>query len=87
MPTYTNPIYPYVKPAELAGGGTSTNDARRPVVIVGAGPVGLSAAIGRAQQDIPVLVLDEDETVSTGSRAICWRKAPTARFWAQPPAT
>ncbi len=70
MATYTHPIYPYVKPAELAGGKA----ARRPVVIVGAGPVGLTAAIDLAQQDIPVLVLDDDETVSAGSRAICWSK-------------
>jgi 3-(3-hydroxy-phenyl)propionate hydroxylase len=76
VPTYTNPIYPYQKPAELAGAKAQ----RRPVVIVGAGPVGLSAAIDLAQQDIPVLVLDEDETVSTGSRAICWSKR-TLEIW------
>jgi 3-(3-hydroxy-phenyl)propionate hydroxylase len=44
------------------------------VVIVGAGPVGLAAAIDLAQRDIPVLVLDDDDTVSVGSRAICYAK-------------
>ncbi len=69
MKTYTNPIYPYVRPAELDRPGR-----RRPVVIVGAGPVGLAAAIDYAQHGIPVVVLDEDCTVSVGSRAICYAK-------------
>ncbi len=69
MKTYTNPIYPYERPAELDRAGP-----RRPVVIVGAGPVGLTAAIDLAQRGIPVVVLDEDRTVSVGSRAICYAK-------------
>ena len=48
--------------------------ARRPVAIVGAGPVGLSLAIDLAQRGIPVLVLDNDDRLSTGSRAICFAK-------------
>ncbi len=48
--------------------------AHHPVIVVGAGPVGLAAAIDLALHDIPVLVLDEDDTVSVGSRAICWSK-------------
>jgi 3-(3-hydroxy-phenyl)propionate hydroxylase len=44
------------------------------VLIVGAGPVGLSAAIDLAIQGIEVLVIDESEKVSTGSRAICVSK-------------
>lgn len=47
---------------------------RRPVVVVGAGPVGLSAAIDLAQQGIPVVVLDDDCVLSNGSRAICFAK-------------
>ena len=69
MKTYTNPIYPYVRPPDLDRAG-----ARRPVVVVGAGPVGLTAAIDFAQHGIPVVVLDEDSTVSVGSRAICYAK-------------
>jgi 3-(3-hydroxy-phenyl)propionate hydroxylase len=38
------------------------------------GPVGLVAAIDLAQRGIPVLVLDDDDTVSEGSRAICYSK-------------
>ena len=45
-----------------------------PVAIVGAGPVGLAAAIDLAQQGVPVVVLDNDDTLSTGSRAICFAK-------------
>ncbi len=69
MKTYTNPVFPYRRPAELDG-------ARRhyPVIVVGAGPVGLAAAIDLAQRQIPVIVLDEDDTVSVGSRAICYAK-------------
>ncbi len=48
--------------------------ARHPVVIVGAGPVGLTLAIDLAQRKIPVVLLDDDNTLSTGSRAICFAK-------------
>jgi 3-(3-hydroxy-phenyl)propionate hydroxylase len=47
---------------------------RRPVAIVGAGPVGLALAIDLAQRNVPVVVLDNDDTLSTGSRAICFAK-------------
>jgi 3-(3-hydroxy-phenyl)propionate hydroxylase len=47
---------------------------RHPVVVVGAGPVGLSAAIDLAQRGVPVVLLDEDDKLSTGSRAICFAK-------------
>ena len=45
-----------------------------PVVVVGAGPVGLSLAIDLAQQGVKVVLLDNDNTLSTGSRAICFAK-------------
>ncbi len=48
--------------------------ARHPVVIVGAGPVGLALAIDLAQQRIPVVLLDNDNKLSHGSRAICFAK-------------
>jgi 3-(3-hydroxy-phenyl)propionate hydroxylase len=47
---------------------------RHPVVVVGAGPVGLSAAVDLAQQGVPVVLLDDDNRLSTGSRAICFAK-------------
>ena len=48
--------------------------ARHPVVVVGAGPVGLALAIDLAQQHIPVVLFDNDDRLSTGSRAICFAK-------------
>jgi 3-(3-hydroxy-phenyl)propionate hydroxylase len=48
--------------------------ARHPVVVVGAGPVGLALAIDLAQRRVPVVLLDNDCTLSTGSRAICFAK-------------
>jgi len=47
---------------------------RHPVVVVGAGPVGLTMAIDLAQQGIAVVLLDNDDRLSTGSRAICFAK-------------
>ena len=44
------------------------------VVIVGAGPVGLAAAIDLAQRGVETIVVDNDDTLSTGSRAICFAK-------------
>jgi 3-(3-hydroxy-phenyl)propionate hydroxylase len=47
---------------------------RHPVVVVGAGPIGLAAAIDLASNDVPVVLLDDDDRLSTGSRAICFSK-------------
>ncbi len=69
MKTYTNPVYPYVRPSDL-----DAPAGKRPVVVVGAGPVGLAAAIDLGQRGIPVVLLDDDRTVSVGSRAICYAK-------------
>lgn len=48
--------------------------AVHPVVVVGAGPVGLVTAIDLARQGIRVVLVDDDDTLSTGSRAICFAK-------------
>jgi 3-(3-hydroxy-phenyl)propionate hydroxylase len=52
----------------------SPASVRHPVVVVGAGPVGLSLAIDLAQRGQRVLLLDNDHKLSTGSRAICFSK-------------
>ncbi|HEX7390909.1 MAG TPA: FAD-dependent oxidoreductase [Acidiphilium sp.] len=70
MSRFVYPPFPYRTPPELAGGGAST----APVAIVGAGPVGLAMAVDLALHGIRVVVLDDNDTVSTGSRAICWSK-------------
>src|SRR5690606_29178775 len=45
-----------------------------PVIVVGAGPVGMSMALDLARHGHPVVVLDDDDTLSVGSRAICFAK-------------
>ncbi|MEQ1804927.1 MAG: FAD-dependent oxidoreductase [Burkholderiaceae bacterium] len=52
-------------------GADRTEGQRHPVVIVGAGPVGLCAALGLANHGVPVVVLEADPSVCFGSRAIC----------------
>ena len=69
MKTYKNPVYPWKRSPDQ-----DNRAPQRPVIVVGAGPVGLAAAIDLAQQNVPVVVLDEDDTVSVGSRAICYAK-------------
>ena len=69
MKTYANPRFPYVRVADQ-----DAAPAVRPVVVVGAGPVGLALAIDLATRGVPVVVLDDDDTVSVGSRAICYAK-------------
>lgn len=54
--------------------------ARHRVVVVGAGPIGLTMAIDLATRGVEVLVLDDDERLSTGSRAICFAKR-TLEIW------
>ena len=54
--------------------GLDAPEPRHPVVVVGAGPVGLTLALDLAQRGVPVTLLDDHDRVSTGSRAICWSK-------------
>src|SRR5438477_4018215 len=47
---------------------------RRAVVVVGAGPVGLAAAVDLAQRGVRVVLLDDSDRIGEGSRGICWSK-------------
>ncbi|MDG4649565.1 FAD-dependent monooxygenase [Roseibacterium sp. SDUM158017] len=69
MPAHPHAEQPFVRPPELDGGTTQAQ-----VAIVGAGPVGLSMAIDLALHGVASVVLDDDNVVSVGSRAICWAK-------------
>jgi 3-(3-hydroxy-phenyl)propionate hydroxylase len=70
MATYAYPTFPYRAPHDLM----SDAPQRHPLVIVGAGLVGLAAAIDARLQGLAVIVLDEDDSVSVGSRAVCYAK-------------
>src|SRR6201994_1082069 len=54
--------------------------AEHPVVVVGAGPVGLSFAIDLAQRGHRVVLLDDADRIGEGSRAICFSKR-SLEFW------
>ena len=69
---FEHSLYPYRRSPDQ----DATQSVRHPVVIIGAGPVGLAAAIDLALQDVPVVVIDDNDRVSTGSRAICFAKRP-----------
>ncbi|MGC2028781.1 MAG: FAD-dependent monooxygenase [Steroidobacteraceae bacterium] len=62
---YDYKTHRYRHPDEMDGKGSA-----KPVVIVGAGPIGLAAALDLARFGVPSVVLEEDLQVSEGSRAI-----------------
>lgn len=66
---HQRPIFPFRRAPEQDG-----HLVRHPVIVVGAGPVGLSAAIDLKVRGVPVVVVDDDDTTSEGSRAIAWAK-------------
>jgi len=68
--TFHYPKFEYTCPPEITEG----RDGHYPVIVVGAGPVGLTTAIDLAQQGQQVLLLDNDDTVSIGSRGVCYAK-------------
>ena len=76
LKTYSFPSFDYRRSAEQASGRL----VRHPVVIIGAGPVGLSLALDCASRGLPVVLLDDNNTVSMGSRAVCYAKR-TLEIW------
>jgi 3-(3-hydroxy-phenyl)propionate hydroxylase len=54
--------------------------AHHPIVVVGAGPVGLSLAIDLAQRGQRVVLLDDADRIGEGSRAICFSKR-SLEYW------
>ena len=72
MPGYDYKPFEVTPPPELDGEGEAK--ARYPVAIIGAGPIGLAAAVDLATKGVPSIVLDDNNVVSIGSRAICWAK-------------
>src|SRR3954449_7422042 len=60
--------------------GAGANVADHPVIVVGAGPVGLSLAIDLAQRGESVVLLDDADRIGEGSRAICFSKR-SLEYW------
>ncbi|MCO4877670.1 FAD-dependent oxidoreductase [Paraburkholderia caribensis] len=71
---YQTLSFEYRRCAEQDAAAAATDAARHPVIVVGAGPVGLATAIDLAQQGVSVVLVDDDCSLATGSRAICFSK-------------
>ncbi len=67
---YQGKVFPYRRSVDQEPGRI----ARHQVAVVGAGPVGLALAIDLAQHGIECVLLDDQTTLSNGSRAICFAK-------------
>ena len=67
---FETPLYGYHRHADQ----DLATPAPHTVAIIGAGPVGLAMAIDLAQHGIKSVVLDDNDKVSFGSRAICFAK-------------
>jgi 3-(3-hydroxy-phenyl)propionate hydroxylase len=66
--------YDYRPFAYTAPPGLTAPEPRHKVAIIGAGPIGLAMAIELANHGVASVVLDDNNVVSVGSRAICWSK-------------
>ena len=72
MPGYSLPVYEYRAPPELSG-----SSFLYPVIVVGAGLAGLTAALELGSRGIRTVILDDDCTVGASglsSRGICYAK-------------
>lgn len=67
---FETPLYPYARSVDQQ----TAEPAAHKVVIIGAGPVGLAMAVDLKQQGIDSIILDDNDKVSFGSRAICFAK-------------
>lgn len=66
---YDYRIHPFVEPPEMRG-----HVQRHPVVVVGAGPIGMATAIDLARYGIACVVLEAQCQVSEGSRALAFTR-------------
>jgi 3-(3-hydroxy-phenyl)propionate hydroxylase len=76
---YELPVYPFQPPPELQGARAQ----RYPIVIVGGGLAGLTLACDLGVRGVPVVLLDEDNTVGVrgaSSRGICYAQRSLETF-------
>jgi 3-(3-hydroxy-phenyl)propionate hydroxylase len=76
MGSYAYPVFAYRRSADQDRAAPAHHKA----VVVGGGLVGLTAALDLAQRGVRVLLVDDDNTVSVGSRSICQAKR-TLEIW------
>jgi 3-(3-hydroxy-phenyl)propionate hydroxylase len=72
LKTYTYQKFAYMQSPEQREGRVM----RRRIAIIGAGPIGLTAALEFGRLGLDTIVLDDNDTVSVGSRAVCYARRP-----------
>lgn len=58
--------FPLITPEQIKAAGK----ANSPVIVIGAGPVGLAIALGLSQHNVPCVILERRTAISNGSRAL-----------------
>ncbi len=72
LSTYQYRPYPYRQSQEQQTG----RPERHPVVVVGAGPIGLTMALDLGKRGVKTVLIDDNDVVSIGSRGVCYAKRP-----------
>ncbi len=72
LKSYEYPEFDYIQSEEQKTGQVK----RHAAVVIGGGPIGLTMALDLAAQGIRTVLLDDNNTVSIGSRAVCYAKRP-----------
>ncbi len=68
------PMWREIPAAVKARGICPETTEQKPIVIVGAGPVGLALALDLGRRGLPVTVLSKLDFIAAGSKAICFSK-------------
>lgn len=66
--------YRYTRSIDQDSGKQGREPTHHPVIVVGAGPVGMTFALDLAGRGVKALILDDADRIGEGSRGICWAK-------------